>query len=468
MTGGEAVPRLSDLRQQFQAFYPPTDADRKLVMTTGIVVVDTNVLLDLYRYTKAARDELLNVLRLLESRLFVPHRVALEYHSGRIGAVVDHLREQAETESRLLAAQTDAVSALNFLRNRRSLSSEILLDIVDGLNNSFAAAVARVRNLAEDYDLDPASLTHVDPLRDALEDVLHGSVGHPLAPDVERKLLAEFSRAGRQEQLPGDADKSKKPMTLAIGDYILWTQIKLEAKARALPVLVVSSDDKKDWVRKERGQTERPRRELVEEMLAEANVPLQMLQTSRFLALAREYLHAPVSAATLDQASRIREVDEHWPPIRVLEDVPYRLIVLAKCCTPIPGDELVAGFRRGLQLAVHRSECGNAGLVDGSEHRPEVAVAWALDELSDYDFNVGVEIEALADSAVVGELPSTVRSYGARVAVINLVANRRDGSVSGTALLTVPSARVGAVDAILRDIEALHRVAVVKRALPSD
>lgn len=459
---------LGDLREQFLPYYAPTDADRKLVMTTGMVVLDTNVLLDLYRYTGSAREELLGALRLLKARLFVPHRVAAEYHAGRVGAVVDHLREQADTASRLLSAQNDAVSALSFLRNRRSLSADVLRDVQDGLTASFTAAVARVQELAQDYDLDPDLLAHHDPIRDSLEDLLRGSVGRPLHPDTETASLAEFARADRQTTVPGDADKTRKPMSLAVGDYLLWTQIKDEAKARGLPVLLVSNDDKKDWVRKERGQTERPRRELVEEMLAHADVTLQMLPTSRFLALAREHLHAPVSAETLDEASRVRHANDDWPPIRVLADVDCRRIVLAKCCTPIPEDNLFASFRRGQQLRIHRAECAHAKVLDTSDERPRVPVVWAFEDVADYDFLMACEIEALADADLLAELPGVVHALGARVSAMNLVTSRFDGSISGTVLLVVPGDRITAVDDILREMSALPAVSLVQRVLQGE
>lgn len=468
MSDDNAQRVLGDLRDQFLPYYAPTDADRAVVMTTGMVVLDTNVLLDLYRYTSTAREELLGALRLLKSRLFVPHRVAAEYHAGRVGAVIDHVREQADTASRLTTAQTEAVNALNFLRNRRSLASEALRDVQDSLVAAFTSAIARVQALAQDYDLDPDVLTHHDPIRDSLEELLRGSVGRPLDPAIEKTLLAEFARNDKQSVLPGDADKGRKSMSLAVGDYLLWTQIKDEAKIRGLPVLLVSNDDKKDWVRKERGQTERPRRELVEEMLAHANVGLQMVATSRFLGLAREHLHAPVSAETLDQASRVRDADTDWPPIRVLADVDCRRIVLAKCCTPIPEDTLFASFRRGQQLRVHRTECAYAKVLETDETRPAVPVSWALEDVADYDFSIGCDIEATAEADLLAQLPTIVQALGARVSAMNLVTSRFDGSISGTALLVVPGDRITAVDDLLKEMSALPTVNLVQRKLQAE
>ena len=43
-----------------------------------VFVFDTNVLLNLYRYTSTARDTLLNAFEFLQNRVWLPHQVAYE------------------------------------------------------------------------------------------------------------------------------------------------------------------------------------------------------------------------------------------------------------------------------------------------------------------------------------------------------------------------------------------------------
>ncbi|MFB7363267.1 PIN-like domain-containing protein, partial [Streptomyces hydrogenans] len=56
-----------------------------------LVTLDTNVLLNLYRFTPQARNELLSVLRTLQDRLWVSHQVTKEYYSRRMTAVNEHI-----------------------------------------------------------------------------------------------------------------------------------------------------------------------------------------------------------------------------------------------------------------------------------------------------------------------------------------------------------------------------------------
>jgi predicted nucleic acid-binding protein len=298
--------RLTDLRDDFRSFYAPTPQERREAIMSGLVVIDTNVLLDLYRFTPTARQELVEILRMIGDRLFVPHQVAMEYHLGRVGAVVDHKKEHADVDKRLADAWASAQNALSFLSKRRALGDHELADVGVTLEEAFDSVRARVKSLSQSYDLDPGSIQYIDPIRDVLEGIARGKVGRPLEEAQEARLVQEFVRKDREETLPGDEDRGRKPARRAAGDFLIWCQMKLEASIRGLPVLFVSGDDKKDWVHRDGGKTERPRRELVEEMWKESNVRFIMVLTRDFLALAHEHLHAEVSATTLAETSRPR------------------------------------------------------------------------------------------------------------------------------------------------------------------
>ena len=59
-----------------------------------MVVPDANVLLNLYRYTDQARDDLLSVLERLGNQLWVPHQVLVEFWRNRDAV----LRDPRDTE----------------------------------------------------------------------------------------------------------------------------------------------------------------------------------------------------------------------------------------------------------------------------------------------------------------------------------------------------------------------------------
>ena len=68
------------------------------------------------------------------------------------------------------------------------------------------------------------------------------------------------------------------------------------------------------------------------------------------------------------------------------------VIKLAKCCTPVPGDEIMGFVTRGGGVSVHRTDCTNAGSLRQQSERL-VEVVWAPTPSS--VFLVSIQIEAL-------------------------------------------------------------------------
>jgi hypothetical protein len=80
---------VRDLFDGFEGYITPTPEDYRRVLTTGIVVVDANVVLNLYRYTAEARHDLLTVLERLATTLWVPHQVDSEFWRNRESVLRD-------------------------------------------------------------------------------------------------------------------------------------------------------------------------------------------------------------------------------------------------------------------------------------------------------------------------------------------------------------------------------------------
>ncbi|ACZ30696.1 (p)ppGpp synthetase I, SpoT/RelA [Xylanimonas cellulosilytica DSM 15894] len=84
--------------------------------------------------------------------------------------------------------------------------------------------------------------------------------------------------------------------------------------------------------------------------------------------------------------------------VRGVEDI---WVKLAKCCTPVPGDEIIGFVTRGAGVSVHRADCAN---VDGLRAQPEriVDVAWSTG--SSATFLVQIQVEALDRSRLLSDI----------------------------------------------------------------
>ena len=115
---------------------------------------------------------------------------------------------------------------------------------------------------------------------------------------------------------------------------------------------------------------------------------------------------------------------------------PGVMVRMAKCCNPVPGDDIIGYITRGRGVSVHRSDCTSLG------HTPEdlermIEVSW--DEASSESFHVGIDIQAYDRSgilmevmAVLSELKITITNMNAKIlentknVMINIVVEIRD------------------------------------------
>jgi guanosine-3',5'-bis(diphosphate) 3'-pyrophosphohydrolase len=85
----------------------------------------------------------------------------------------------------------------------------------------------------------------------------------------------------------------------------------------------------------------------------------------------------------------------------LVRGAPDILVKLAKCCTPVPGDEIVGFVTRGTGVSVHRTDCKNVkSLLDEPERM--IDVEWA--PTSSSLFLVQIQVEALDRSGLLSDV----------------------------------------------------------------
>jgi guanosine-3',5'-bis(diphosphate) 3'-pyrophosphohydrolase len=77
-------------------------------------------------------------------------------------------------------------------------------------------------------------------------------------------------------------------------------------------------------------------------------------------------------------------------------------VKLARCCTPVPGDNIVGFVTRGSGVSVHRTDCVNAKAALTNEPERQVEVEWAPSASS--VFLVAIQVEALDRSRLLSDV----------------------------------------------------------------
>lgn len=306
------------MRDLFIGYYRPTDEELKDAWKECIFVLDTNVLLNLYRYPEQAREDLVKIFTSLKERLWIPYHAALEYQRNRMAVIAEQksrFREVRDSIDRVTNSLNSDFQKLQ-LRDRHSLIDP----------DKF---IGEIQSVADKYktDLDALekqqlNVNETDRVRDVIDDLF----GHCVGPAPSQAFVTGVVQDGAQRFLsktpPGYMDESKKEGPSAafsyggvsyearFGDLLLWKQIIEFSEAKPSSYIVfITDDEKEDWWHTVESQGTKkigPRPELTEEICRVGKARgFHMYNSARFLAQAKEYLRAEISENSIDQ---VREV----------------------------------------------------------------------------------------------------------------------------------------------------------------
>jgi GTP pyrophosphokinase len=151
---------------------------------------------------------------------------------------------------------------------------------------------------------------------------------------------------------------------------------------------------------------------------------------------------------------RTRTVGVH---VEGLDDVMVRL---SRCCTPVPGDEIMGFVTRGRGVSVHRADCANAAGLSTQTQRV-IDVEWDHDETA--TFVVSVEIEALDRSRLLRDVAEVLAEHH-----VNILTSTSQTSSDRVARFRFDFelADPSHLDSILRAIARVDSVYEAYRLLP--
>jgi GTP pyrophosphokinase len=106
---------------------------------------------------------------------------------------------------------------------------------------------------------------------------------------------------------------------------------------------------------------------------------------------------------------RMRPSSEHGVVVKGLDDVLARL---ARCCTPVPGDQIIGFVTRGRGVSVHRADCPN-GKALAAESGRLLEVSW--DSQRPSTFQVAILVEALDRTKLLRDVTTTISDLGVNI-----------------------------------------------------
>lgn len=282
------------MRELFPGFYKRTEEELSLFREKATFVLDTNILLNIYRYKEETRTRFFEILEKLreKGRLWIPHQVIYEYLSNRVKVINEQTEAYRDVHNAINDAR-DSLESLEHLKNKHSIIKiEEIIDLpikaLTEANGILSASRNTSKNEFDKLLKDSVS----DIYREKFANLFQGIVGEAYKNE---QLISFYSLADKRFELqipPGWKDKTKKNYG-KYGDAIIWFQLLDYAGLHnANPIIFVTDDKKSDWylsienayilLGQKNNDRPVPRPELVQEMLVETGVLLQIYDGDEF------------------------------------------------------------------------------------------------------------------------------------------------------------------------------------------
>ena len=135
------------------------------------------------------------------------------------------------------------------------------------------------------------------------------------------------------------------------------------------------------------------------------------------------------------------------------------MVRMAKCCNPVPGDDIIGYITRGRGVSVHRSDCCSLG------HTPEdlermIEVAW--DGASSESFHVGIDIQAYDRAGILMEVMAVLSEL--KITITNINAKVQEDTKNVSINVMVDIRDISQLDFVMTKLRRIREVYTVQRS----
>lgn len=291
------------MKTKFEWYINPSNEEIDSIWKDGILTVDTNVLLDLYRYHEDTRKSLIEGIRKFNGEKWLTHQAAKEFFRNRNKVIISSEKtfKQAQEEIDRLKQTLDSV--VSQLKSIRIIPSNINKDLGDGISPLIDNTYQLISEAKDSY---PKFLQN-DPILEELIEIFEGAVGEDFSEEEKPKITSEAQRRKENKIPPGYLDNDKDN-DRPYGDYYLWLQVMNYAKEKQKPIVFVTSERKEDWWEKISGKITGLRPELLQEAKLFSGQRIVVYQTERFLEYFQSRNKELVNKTAIEEIKEINEL----------------------------------------------------------------------------------------------------------------------------------------------------------------
>ncbi len=139
-----------------------------------------------------------------------------------------------------------------------------------------------------------------------------------------------------------------------------------------------------------------------------------------------------------------------------VEGVDDVLVKLARCCTPVPGDEIMGFITKGSGISVHRVDCRNASDLVAHQSERVVRVSWLAGAAS--VFLVNIQVEALDRARLLADVTRTLSEQHVNILSAAVSTSKDRVAISKFTFEMADAKHLDSVLAAVRNVEGVYDV----------
>jgi predicted nucleic acid-binding protein len=269
----------------FEGYLPISEEKLLEIISTGIIAFDTSSLFNLYRSTPKTTSEILNYIESIESRLFLPFMVALEYHSNR-SAILSQQRQIYDAINKKVSDFESFIEQCFINEQHMNLEKSEIEAIIKPFIHSLDKYLRKSKDSHPNYLIN-------DPIRNRLIKIFSNSTGRKKTAEQLENLYKIAEARFLKKVPPGFKDYSSKEKQTKISgdlviesryaDYLIWDEIIENGQLRNLDTILITDEKKPDWIWEEYGYRIGPRPELITEYKEKTGREFYILDLLSFL-----------------------------------------------------------------------------------------------------------------------------------------------------------------------------------------
>ncbi|MDM5334632.1 bifunctional (p)ppGpp synthetase/guanosine-3',5'-bis(diphosphate) 3'-pyrophosphohydrolase [Ureibacillus composti] len=145
----------------------------------------------------------------------------------------------------------------------------------------------------------------------------------------------------------------------------------------------------------------------------------------------------------------------------IVKGVDNLLIRLSRCCTPVPGDEIVGFITKGRGVSVHRADCPN--VQEGENENRLIEVEWEHGQIVERkEYPVDIEVSAFDRPGILNDVMHAVSEAKTNILAVS---GRADRDKIATIHLTISISNISGLHKVVERIKQLPDIYSVQRVI---